>query len=205
MTLFAVPAAWLAGGLAGLVLKTPVNPYLTTVSFLVLGGLVAADLKITPRVMITLVSVFGLFHGYLNGSVMAQARLGLLGLIGITATVFVLITLVAGFVVSLKAKWTRTAVRVAGSWVAAMGILLLGWAVKGGCGSGRGMYRKPSLFASPSSKIGSMSPAKDSRNLRPLSSPEWSERFHHLMERTAIAIFCAAFYPPIDLKLRSYL
>lgn len=132
MTLFAVPAAWLAGGLAGLVLKTPVNPYLTTVSFLVLGGLVAADLKITPRVMITLVSVFGLFHGYLNGSVMAQARLGLLGLIGITATVFVLITLVAGFVVSLKAKWTRTAVRVAGSWVAAMGILLLGWAVKGG-------------------------------------------------------------------------
>jgi hypothetical protein len=35
-------------------------------------------------------------------------------------------------VVSLKAKWTRIAVRVAGSWIAAMGILLLGWAVKGG-------------------------------------------------------------------------
>jgi hydrogenase/urease accessory protein HupE len=132
MTLFAVPAAWLAGGLLGLVLKTPVNPYITTVSFLVLGGLVAADLKIPSKVMITLISVFGLFHGYLNGSVMAQADLGLLGLVGITATVFVIIALVAGFVVSLKAHWTRIAVRVAGSWVAAMGILLLGWAVKGG-------------------------------------------------------------------------
>ena len=132
MTLFAVPAAWLIGGLAGLALKTAVNPYLTTVSFLVLGGLVAADLKIPPRVMITLISFFGLFHGYLNGSVMAQAKLGILGLVGITATVFVFIALIAGFVVSLKAKWTRIAVRVAGSWIAAMGILLLGWAVKGG-------------------------------------------------------------------------
>ena len=132
ITLFAVPAAWLIGGLAGLVLKTAVNPYLTTVSFLVLGGLVAADMKIPPNVMITLISIFGLFHGYLNGSVMAQAKLGLLGLVGITATVFVLIALVTGFVVSLKAHWTRIAVRVAGSWIAAMGILLLGWAVRGG-------------------------------------------------------------------------
>jgi hydrogenase/urease accessory protein HupE len=132
MTLFAVPAAWLTGGLVGLVLKTPVNPYLTTVSFLVLGGLVAADLNLPPRMMITLISIFGLFHGYLNGSVMAQAKLVFLGLVGITATVFVFIALVAGFVVSLKAKWTRIAVRVAGSWIAAMGILLLGWAIKGG-------------------------------------------------------------------------
>jgi hydrogenase/urease accessory protein HupE len=132
ITLFAVPAAWLVGGLAGLVLKTTVNPYLTTVSFLVLGGLVAADLNLPPRVMITLISIFGLSHGYLNGSVMAQAKLGLLGLVGITATVFVMIALVTGFVVSLKAKWTRIAVRVAGSWIAAMGILLLGWAVRGG-------------------------------------------------------------------------
>lgn len=46
-----------------------------------------------------------------------------------------------------------------------------------------------------------MSYAKDSRNLPPLSSPEWNERLHHLMERTAIAIFCAAFDPPIDLNL----
>ena len=132
MTLFAVPAAWLVGGLAGLILNVSVNPYLTTVSFLVLGGLVAADLKLSPRVMITLISVFGLFHGYLNGSVMAQAKLGFLGLVGITVTVFVLIALVTGFVVSLKATWTRVAVRVAGSWIAAMGISLLGWAVKGG-------------------------------------------------------------------------
>lgn len=132
MTLFAVPAAWLVGGLAGLVLKTQVNPYLTTVSFLVLGGLVAADLRVPQKAMISLISIFGLFHGYLNGSVMAQAKLGLLGLVGIAATVFVLIALVAGFVVSLKTQWTRIAVRVAGSWIAAMGILLLGWAVKGG-------------------------------------------------------------------------
>jgi urease accessory protein len=38
---------------------------------------------------------------------------------------------VAGFVVSLRAPWTRIAVRVAGSWVAATGLLLLGWTLSG--------------------------------------------------------------------------
>jgi hypothetical protein len=34
-------------------------------------------------------------------------------------------------VVSLGRPWMRIAVRVAGSWIAAIGLLLLGWALRG--------------------------------------------------------------------------
>jgi hypothetical protein len=34
-------------------------------------------------------------------------------------------------VVSLVAAWARIAVRVAGSWIAAIGLLMLGWNLRG--------------------------------------------------------------------------
>jgi urease accessory protein len=55
----------------------------------------------------------------------------LLGLVGIGATVFVLVALAAALVVSLRAHWSRVVVRVAGSWFAAIGLLMLGWALRG--------------------------------------------------------------------------
>lgn len=56
---------------------------------------------------------------------------GVPGLIGIMAVLFVLVVLTAAFVVSLRRPWTRIAVRVAGSWVAASGLLMLGWFIRG--------------------------------------------------------------------------
>ena len=48
------------------------------------------------------------------------------------AALFVLVALVAAGVVSLHQQWTRIAVRVAGSWMAATGLLMLGWFLRGG-------------------------------------------------------------------------
>ena len=73
----------------------------------------------------------GLLHGFFNSTAMAQAGGGMLALLGIAAAVFVAVALVAAFVVSLRAAWTRVAVRVAGSWIAAIGILMLGWTFRG--------------------------------------------------------------------------
>ena len=39
--------------------------------------------------------------------------------------------LVSALVSVLRAAWLRIAVRVAGSWVAAIGLLMIGWAVRG--------------------------------------------------------------------------
>jgi len=54
-----------------------------------------------------------------------------LSLLGAALAVFAVITLVAALVVSLRTYWTRIAVRVAGSWIAAIGLLMLGWLVRG--------------------------------------------------------------------------
>ncbi|HEX9166089.1 MAG TPA: hypothetical protein VF862_09270, partial [Gemmatimonadales bacterium] len=51
-------------------------------------------------------------------------------LAGIGATVFVLVALGAALAVTLRDGWRRIAVRVAGSWVAAIGLLLLGWGLR---------------------------------------------------------------------------
>jgi hypothetical protein len=60
-------------------------------------------------------------HGYLNGMAMARPGLGAPSLFGIAAAVFALVALAASFVVPLRAAWTRVVVRVAGSWIAAIG------------------------------------------------------------------------------------
>jgi hypothetical protein len=45
--------------------------------------------------------------------------------------VFVCVALVAALVVTLRRPWTRIVVRAAGSWVAATGLLMLGWSLSG--------------------------------------------------------------------------
>jgi hydrogenase/urease accessory protein HupE len=128
--MFLLPMAWLAGGLVGLrVVEVPAFP-VPALSFLILGALVAADLRLPANGVAVLAVVLGLVHGVLNGAALRQGAGGL-GLLGIMAALFVLVTLASAFVVSLERPWTRIAVRVAGSWVVASGLLLLGWAFRG--------------------------------------------------------------------------
>jgi hypothetical protein len=62
---------------------------------------------------------------------MGQSGFAVVALLGLTSGVFVLIVLAAAFVVQLRAQWARIAVRVAGSWIAASGLLMLGWSFRG--------------------------------------------------------------------------
>jgi urease accessory protein len=58
---------------------------------------------------------------------------GLLDLVGVLVTIFVVVALVAALVVSLKRPWTRVVVRVVGSWIAASGLFMFGWFLRGCC------------------------------------------------------------------------
>ena len=130
--LFTLPVAWLLGSLLGLATAvTSGGAVLSSFWFLLTGGLVAADAKLSSRVMIALAALLGLYHGYFNGTGMGQSLSAILAVFGLALAVFVLIALAAAFVVQLRAYWARIAVRVAGSWIAASGLLLLGWAVRG--------------------------------------------------------------------------
>jgi hydrogenase/urease accessory protein HupE len=129
--LFALPVAWLLGGLIGLtVLTANDHPIVAAAWFLLLGGLLAADAKLSLRVTTALAALLGLYHGYLNGAGMGQSTTAAVALLGLVFAVFVVVALAAAFVVRLRAEWARIAVRVAGSWIAASGLLMLGWAVR---------------------------------------------------------------------------
>jgi hypothetical protein len=54
---------------------------------------------------------------------------GAYALLGLSLAVFVVVALCASLVIPLRQHWTRVAVRVAGSWIAASGLLMLGWAL----------------------------------------------------------------------------
>ena len=128
--LFLLPLAWVAGGLVGSAATGIPSIPLPAVSFLLLGILIAADLRMPPD-MVTILAVFiGLVHGFFNGFALKEGP-GILGLLGIMTVLFVLVALAAAFVISLKKPWTRIVVRVAGSWIFASGLLLLGWFIRG--------------------------------------------------------------------------
>jgi len=131
--LFVLPVAWLLGGLMGLsAVAANSHPFIAAAWFLLLGGLLAADAKLSLRVTTALAALLGLYQGYLNGTGMGLFETAAVALLGLVFAVFVLVALAAALVVRLRANWPRIAVRVAGSWIAASGLLMLGWAVRTG-------------------------------------------------------------------------
>ena len=127
-TLFALPLAWLAGGLLGARVPFEIGlPLLSTLTFALAGALVALDARVNAGAVAGFALGAGLAHGYVNGATVAPTGASLLGLAGAVTAVFCLLAILSAQVTTLKADWTRIAVRVAGSWIAAAGILMLGW------------------------------------------------------------------------------
>ena len=58
-------------------------------------------------------------------------RTGVFVLLGLISGVFVLVAIAAACVVQMRRHWEHIAVRVVGSWIAASGLLMLGWAARG--------------------------------------------------------------------------
>lgn len=131
-TMLTLPAAWLLGGLAGLgAASAGAGPLAAAFWLLLLGGLVVADAKLSLRAMTLLAALIGLVHGWLNGTGMGLSVAAVVALLGLAATVFVVVALVSALCVALRSPWARIALRVVGSWIAASGLLLLGWSLRG--------------------------------------------------------------------------
>lgn len=99
-------------------------------SLLGLGVLTAASVRLAPSLVVAFSAALGVVHGSLNGAGLEDAGRDATALVGIVATVFVVLALVAALVVPLRKRWARIAVRVAGSWVAAVGLLMAGWGIR---------------------------------------------------------------------------
>jgi hypothetical protein len=141
--LLTLPLAWLAGGLsarlaAGFDLDLDLGPaaavrpeVLAALGMLALGLLVAARPGLRPLAVGVLALILGVALGW-SGDLAVRGAAGRTAvLIGMAAASFLLVAPVAALTVSLRSGWPVVAVRVAGSWIAAAGLLMFGWAVRG--------------------------------------------------------------------------
>lgn len=127
-TLFVLPIAWLAGGLIGARMPDEITlPVLTTLSFALAGIFVVLDARVPAAMVAGFGLAVGLVHGAVNGANLAPTGASLLGLAGAVSAVFCLFAMLSAQMTTLRAGWTRIAVRAVGSWIAAAGLLMLGW------------------------------------------------------------------------------
>ncbi|MGD9255217.1 MAG: HupE/UreJ family protein [Chromatiales bacterium] len=121
-----LPVCWLIAGLFGMQLPVLLDlPWLTMLAFAIVGLLVAADIKLPPSAVALLAALYGLLQGLQNGSALASIGADLTALFGIVMTSLVLALLISAGVVLLHAPWARILIRVAGSWLVAVGVMML--------------------------------------------------------------------------------
>ena len=129
---FVLPAAWLAGNVAGALALPHGAPFVVTAAVTIaLGALVAADAPLPPEAVAGIAIAIGLLDGARNGGDLATAHASVLVAIGAACALFVTLSLLGGQVASIRAPWARVVVRVGGSWIAAIGLLMLGWSLRG--------------------------------------------------------------------------
>lgn len=125
------PLALAAGGTAALLVPPPL-PFQSLVGLLLVAvtGLgVAAAARLPLAALLALALVTGALHGYENGIAMTSATDGVLFLSGMTATGYVAMALMIGAALAFLngvGGWRPIALRAGGSWVAAVGIMVLG-------------------------------------------------------------------------------
>ena len=129
--LCALPLAWLAGMAAAALIDLPSGPVWASCALTIaLGVSVAADRRWPVAVVTAVASLAGATHGFANGRELVAVHSGMLAMAGVACTVFVMSALIAGQVATLRAHWARVAVRAGGSWIAAIGLLMFGWAMR---------------------------------------------------------------------------
>lgn len=131
LVLATLPLAWFAGMMAGWAFGLPDAPaWFMAVLTAAIGALVAADLRPSLVIVIAIAAALGALHGTANGHDLAGSSSAVLAIVGIACSLFAVVSLLAGQVAVLRAEWARLAVRISGSWIAAVGMLMFGWAMK---------------------------------------------------------------------------
>lgn len=132
--LLVFPVALMAGAGAALWLP-PIHglALFNIASAILLGGLVAAAWTLPIWLFYGLVVLFGVSHGFANGEAITESMKAYLFILGVgLAGVAVLAygTLMVDFLLKRRIGWITIAVRVAGSWIAAIGVLVMATAGK---------------------------------------------------------------------------
>lgn len=125
--LLAVPMALVVGAAAGLGWSAPFPvPWLNNLS-IVMCGIALAGAWLLPRPVAVAIGVLpALTVGWLNGAEIDESMSAFRFVGGVALVGFIVIVCGVGGLRRLEVFWKDMAVRVLGSWIAAVGILVLG-------------------------------------------------------------------------------
>jgi hypothetical protein len=130
--LVALTLAWAGGVLFGYLLA-PAQWQIAVATagvILLVGVMGAVKLRISPDILVWGAGVVGLGRGLLNGSALAAAGGSWLSVLGVITGVFVLGAMLTAGSTWLATRRGAVLLRVAASWVAAVGLLMLGWELR---------------------------------------------------------------------------
>ena len=119
------------GLLVGTTVATGMEPsslveWFNRVSFVVLGAVIAGAVRLPLPVLAASAIVLGFSHGYENTADISSSVAVHLFIPGVIVTGIFMIAVFAAASVSRVVEWQKMAIRVIGSWIAAIGILLIG-------------------------------------------------------------------------------
>jgi urease accessory protein len=133
--LLVFPAGLLAGALLSLMLPhLGFVPILGVATFACVGLMLAMALVMPLPAFIALGAMVALLHGYQNGQEMIAASDRWLFTAGVTAVGYMFVALVTGLAIKFldgPGGWRPIALRAGGSWIAAVGIMVLGFQLAG--------------------------------------------------------------------------
>jgi hypothetical protein len=124
---FLLPVAWFIACLASGAPPRWLTAVLPACALLASGALLAADIAVPPLVT----GALAILLGGMLGTVYGTPTFTLSGALSASACVFVLLALLSSISLPLRRMPAIIAVRVAGSWTAALGLLLVGWFLHG--------------------------------------------------------------------------
>jgi urease accessory protein len=132
--LLVFPVSLMVGAAAALwIPPMPGLTFFNVASAILLGGLVASAWPLPGVLFHGLVVVLGISHGFANGEAITGSIKGYLFILGIGLAGLAVVaygTLMVEYLLKRGIGWITIAVRVAGSWIAAIGVLVLATAGK---------------------------------------------------------------------------
>lgn len=131
--LVALTVAWGAGIVAGYsLLSGPWDvPAATAVTVMALGVVALLKVRVPARALAGVGAFVGFARGLVNGSAVHAADGRWLPVIGVMAGVLLLTVILIGGSTRIGRGRSAVVLRVAGSWVAAIGLLMIGWQLRG--------------------------------------------------------------------------
>ena len=124
-------AGCLVGALISFVLPATLSlDRVVVVAFGLLGVLVLIDRRMPRTAIIVFAVAVGVAQGLSAVLSIREQTTSWIWLAGSITSLAIIATLLAALVVAARAPWMRIAVRAVGSWLAAVSVLMLGWALR---------------------------------------------------------------------------